>query len=111
SLNPSELLLAPDVDPHVGFAKRVKRSVLGAFGAVGGFSLVKASRWRTSRLLVLGYHGISLHDEHLWEPALFMNPHKFARRLELIQEKGYSVIGLDEGLRRLSAGDLPPASV
>ncbi|MGD1095853.1 MAG: polysaccharide deacetylase family protein [Bryobacteraceae bacterium] len=92
-------------------AKRVKRSVLSAFGAVGGFNLVKASRWRTSRLLVLGYHGVSLYDEHLWEPALFLSPGRFARRMELLRERGYFVIGLDEGLARLAAGNLPPASV
>jgi peptidoglycan/xylan/chitin deacetylase (PgdA/CDA1 family) len=103
--------LSTDSEPRIGVAKRLKRSALTAFGAVGGFNLVKATRWRTSRLLVLGYHGISLHDEHLWEPSLFMSPGKFARRMGLLRERGYSVLGLDEGLDRLAAGDLPNASV
>ncbi len=106
--DPAHFRAAP---PESSFAKRLKRSALAAFGAAGGFNLVKASRWRSSRLLVLGYHGISLQAEHLWEPSLFLSPGRFRRRMELLGERGYSVIGLDEGLSRLAAGDLPPASV
>jgi peptidoglycan/xylan/chitin deacetylase (PgdA/CDA1 family) len=106
-----ELVLAPDVERPIGLAKRAKRSVLTSFGAAGGFHLCKHSRWRQNRLLILAYHGISLRDEHLWDPAMFLTPEKFARRLDLLERKGYSVVTLDEGLRRLAAGDLPPASV
>jgi len=105
------LSLAAEIKPQVTLAKNAKRSVLAAFRAMGGFSLVKASRWRASRLLVLGYHGISFHDEHLWNPELFIHPDKFARRMEILRRKGYRVVALDEGLSRLAAGDLPAASV
>jgi peptidoglycan/xylan/chitin deacetylase (PgdA/CDA1 family) len=35
----------------------------------------------------------------------------FARRMELIQQGGYPVLGLDEAIAQLAAGTLPPGSV
>jgi peptidoglycan/xylan/chitin deacetylase (PgdA/CDA1 family) len=62
-------------------------------------------------LLILCYHGISLDDEHLWRPYLYMHPQKLEERFEYIKKQGFSVLPLGEALQRLRAGTLPPRSV
>src|ERR1700744_415393 len=70
-----------------------------------------ASQWRAERLLILCYHGISLRDEHLWSPGLYMSPDQFASRLECIRAGGYNVLPLSTAVARLYARDLPPRSL
>jgi peptidoglycan/xylan/chitin deacetylase (PgdA/CDA1 family) len=65
------------------------------------------SRWRSDRLLILGYHGVSQDDEHLWNPELYVSPRQLRSHLELITAQGFQVLGLEEGLSRLYAGSLP----
>ena len=102
---------APDIAPVAGRAKTLKRALLKGIRAGGGYALAKASPWRTNRLVILCYHGVSLADEHLWQPDLFISPERFARRMQILKQAGYSVVSLDDGLRRLEAGNLEPASV
>lgn len=75
------------------------------------FELVANSRWRRERLLILCYHGISLEDEHLWRPFLYLNAAQLAKRLEALHNMRCSVLPLGEALNRLRARDLPPRSV
>src|SRR6266576_3134738 len=70
---------------HMGL-KAMKVAVLSGSRRLGLFSAVGRSRWRTNRLLVLAYHGISQHDEHLWNPALYMSPDALRRRFELLSQ-------------------------
>ena len=91
--------------------KQIKRTGLKLAKTAGVFSLVQSSRWRRARLLILGYHGIAIEDEHQWNPPLFMLQDCLAERLRIIKKLGCSVVTLDEGLRRLFASDLPPKSV
>ena len=73
-----------------------------------GFSrALSASRWRHDRLLILGYHGVSQDDEHLWNPELYMSPQQFRSQLELIEAQGFKVLTLGEALARLYSGRLP----
>ena len=83
-------------------------STLAAFGAE---ALVASSSWRTQRLMVLCWHGVSNLDEHFWRPGLYITPQLFRRRLEILADLGCSVLSLDDALARLWAGDLPPRSV
>jgi peptidoglycan/xylan/chitin deacetylase (PgdA/CDA1 family) len=69
------------------------------------------SSWRRSRLLILCYHGISLDDEHVWNPYLYITASQFRRRLELLRRMNCNVVPLAEGVERLYAGTLPPRSV
>ena len=69
------------------------------------------SAWRRERLLILCYHGISLEDEHLWRPGLYMTAELLATRLETLRAMRCSVLPLGEALTRLRRGDLPPRSV
>lgn len=87
----------------VGVLKRSKR--MGILAALG------RSAWRTSRLLILGYHGVSQEDEHRWNPALYMSADALRRRMELLVRNACSVLPLAEAVARLGKNDLPPRSI
>jgi len=78
---------------------------------VGFDGFLANSGWRRRRLLILGYHGVSLDDEHEWDPALFMQPRTLRRRFEIIREMECTVLGLSEALQRLNTGQLPERAV
>ena len=77
----------------------------------GVFELVARSRWRGRRLIILVYHGVSLADEHLWDPELYLSPQDFRRSLETIRDCGCTVLPLREAIEKLAKGDLPPRAV
>lgn len=89
----------------------MKLATLDLLKGAGMFELVANSRWRRERLLILCYHGISLEDEHLWRPFLYLSSAQLANRLEALHNMGCSVLPLGEALNRLRARDLPPRSV
>jgi peptidoglycan/xylan/chitin deacetylase (PgdA/CDA1 family) len=91
--------------------KNVKLSLLGASKSLGLLRVVQNSRWRDAQLLILCYHGISLDDEDEWAPGLYMSAGDFEERLEILKRRNCSVLPLDEGIKRLYAGTLPPRSV
>ena len=94
-----------------GAWRRVKQVLLRGSRSIGLQARTLDSRWRQERLLVLCYHGISMLDEHEWNPELYMPPSMFRRRLEILRDGGYTVLPLDEAVERLYAGTLPPRSV
>jgi peptidoglycan/xylan/chitin deacetylase (PgdA/CDA1 family) len=89
----------------------IKRFGLETARRLGLFDVLARSRWRQDRIAVLCYHGVSLADEHRWRPALFVRAAFLRRRLELLREGGYTVLGLQDALERHEAGSLPPRSV
>ncbi len=91
--------------------KQCKKASLGIAKATGLFGLAAASQRRSSRLLVIGYHGVSLKDEHLWWPALYLSPEKFRSRIEAIRRYSCPVLGLQEALDLLYSGRLPERAV
>ncbi len=91
--------------------KESKLLTLRGLKKAGLFTFFKNSDWRRRRLLILAYHGISIDDEHLWNPALFMSSDDFADRLRLIKEFNCTVLPLNEALTRMFANDLPERSV
>lgn len=72
---------------------------------------VAATEWRRRRLLILGYHGISLDDEHLWDGGIYMSPEVFRRRLAILRRDKCVVLPLQTALRHLYAGTLPLRAV
>jgi peptidoglycan/xylan/chitin deacetylase (PgdA/CDA1 family) len=78
---------------------------------LGVFRLACDSRWRRERLLILCHHGVSQEDEHLWRPALYIEPKRLGQRLEILKQGEYNVLPLEPALQRLYAGELPPRSV
>jgi peptidoglycan/xylan/chitin deacetylase (PgdA/CDA1 family) len=95
----------------VSTLKSIKQKLLSSAKFCGIFNLVGNSSWRQNRLLIIGYHGISLDDEHMWDPELFMPATTLRQRFELIKKIGCTVLSLSEGVSRLYEGTLPPRSV
>jgi peptidoglycan/xylan/chitin deacetylase (PgdA/CDA1 family) len=89
----------------------VKRRVLGASSRLGLLSSVRDSAWRARRLLILCYHSIAIEDEHEWSGTYSMSPALLESRLRMLRDGGYNVLSLDDAVRRLYAGTLPPRSV
>jgi peptidoglycan/xylan/chitin deacetylase (PgdA/CDA1 family) len=89
----------------------VKRGMLGAFSRFGMLSGVRDSAWRQRRLLILCYHSISIDDEHEWSGTYSMRPAMLEARLRMLRDGRYNVLPLDEAMRRLYEGSLPPRSV
>jgi len=89
----------------------LKLTVLEASRACGLFRLAARGSRRSSQLLILCYHGISMADEHEWAPGLYMSPALFAARLAQLARGGYNVLPLGDAVSRLRAGTLPPRSV
>jgi len=91
--------------------RTIKLAALGVLRSSGVFTLVANSRWRQERLLILCYHGISLEDEHLWRPRLYVEPQKMEQRLECLKKGKFSILPLGEALQQLRSESLPPRSV
>ena len=102
----SELALAAP-----SLLKTAKLWVLARAERAGVFRALRDSRWRSRRLLILAYHGISLGDEHEWSPELYIPPEALRARFELIRDDGYQVLPLREAVSRLRAGTLPPRAI
>jgi peptidoglycan/xylan/chitin deacetylase (PgdA/CDA1 family) len=96
---------------RVEMHKSLKAGVLSAADTLGAFSWVQKSGWRGQRLLILCYHGIAFEDEHIWAPGLYLSVETFRQRMQLLQDRRYNVLALQEGLRRLKDATLPPNSV
>ncbi len=86
----------------------IKRAALGSLRLSGAFAASARSSRRRDSLLILCYHGISLRDEHVWEPSLYLSAARFRQRLEALRTSRVEVLPLEEGLSRLHAGSLPP---
>ena len=91
--------------------RSIRDALLAVVEASGAGNLVGSSRWRQQRLLIWCFHGVSIRDEHEWNPALYLSPRHFRERLELFARTGCNVLPFDEGIRRLREGALPPRSV
>ena len=91
--------------------KRLKRGTLSAARSTGILSFTRHTSWRQRRLLILGYHGVSTADEHLWDPELYIPPELLRARLSVLRDGGYAVLPLGEAIARLYDGSLPPRAV
>src|SRR5579864_2479101 len=89
----------------------LRRTTLTTLKTAGLFHLVKNSAWRRERLLILCYHGVALEDENQWRPFLYIDLKTLEDRLEILRKGGYTVLPLDEAVKRLFQKDLPAHSV
>ncbi len=89
----------------------LKDRTLAVSNRVGASRWFGQSGWRRRRLLILCYHGISLRDEHEWNPALYMAPQLLERRLEALHRNRCAVLPLGEAIERLYRNDLPERAV
>lgn len=95
------------VDHLLWHTGRVVRDYVG--GALA--PLVASTSWRRRRLLLLGYHGVSIEDEHLWDGTLYMSAETFQRRLHILRETDCNVLPLETALHQLKEGTLPERAV
>ena len=89
----------------------LKRSSFTVSKHLGLTSWLAHSAWRRGRLMILCYHGVSLHDEHEWNPRLYVSQAHLDRRCALLRRNGCTVLPLDEAIQRLYANDLPDRAV
>jgi peptidoglycan/xylan/chitin deacetylase (PgdA/CDA1 family) len=89
----------------------LRRSALQVSRHLGLSRLIGASAWRRQHLLVLCYHGVSLRDEHQWNPLLYMAPGTLDKRFGLLRQQDCTVLPLDEAVGRLYTNDLPDRAV
>jgi hypothetical protein len=78
--------------------KSAKRTLLRAGFASGLARKVRDSAWRSSRILILAYHGVSISDEHEWNPELYLPAHALRGRLKILKDEGYNVLPLRKRL-------------
>ncbi|MCZ7566015.1 MAG: polysaccharide deacetylase family protein [Burkholderiales bacterium] len=90
-------------------ARSFKRRFLILCRTLGLFRLTR--RLVARRLLILCYHGFCAGDEARFRPKLFMAAETFAGRMDVLKTSGSPILELEEALRRLSAGTLPPNAV
>ncbi len=86
-----------------------RQTVLNIVKTLGGFAL---ARMLTARgLRIVCYHGISLQDEHCFQPKLFMREDTFLKRMAYLKKHGYRVLSLSEALALMYQNTLPPHAV
>jgi peptidoglycan/xylan/chitin deacetylase (PgdA/CDA1 family) len=91
--------------------RSAKHAVYAISKNLGLMGAVRRTDWRQKRLMIICYHGVSLDDEHEWNPLLYMRPETLESRFEMLRREGYAVLSLDEGVRRLREGTLPAGAV
>ena len=91
--------------------KTAKLLTLNVGKSIGAFHVLSRSNWRKQRLLILAYHGVSVEDEHLWNPDLYVTPEYFRSRMQALKNCDANVFSLAEALEKLWSGTLPPCSV
>lgn len=79
--------------------RRIKIAVLQLLRGVGLFAVARMLTRNEARILC--YHGFSYRDEHEFAPQLFMCSTTFQKRLDRIAAHGFSVVSLQELIRRV----------
>jgi peptidoglycan/xylan/chitin deacetylase (PgdA/CDA1 family) len=90
---------------------RSAKAILLRTRGLGLSTLVANSAWRSRRLLILCYHGVAMGEEYDSHDYMFIPAETFERRLAILKEFKANVLDLQEAVRRLGQGTLPPRSV
>lgn len=95
----------------VSLYKAAKLSVLRLAQRAGMSSRLRDSDWRSQRLLIIAYHGVSIADEHECDDELYMPPELLRSRLQALRDGGYQVLPFNTAVQQLYDGTLPPRAV
>jgi peptidoglycan/xylan/chitin deacetylase (PgdA/CDA1 family) len=88
--------------------KTFKRGILQVSRLSGLTALGRALT--RSGFRIIGFHGVSIEDEHVRFPTLFISPDSFERRLQFLTRK-YQIVSLDEAMAQHRAGQVRPNQV
>jgi peptidoglycan/xylan/chitin deacetylase (PgdA/CDA1 family) len=88
-----------------GAKKRLKLAFLKVARALGLFALARLAS--AHRLRILCYHAFGTEDDIQFSPGLFMRLETIRQRFELIRQRGYHVMPLDEAVEALQSNRLP----
>lgn len=89
-------------------AKTFKRAVLGVSRATG---LTALGRVLTRHgFNIIGFHGVSIEDEHRRFATLFISPESFERRLRFLSSH-YDIVSLDDAVAQHRSGRIEPRQV
>jgi peptidoglycan/xylan/chitin deacetylase (PgdA/CDA1 family) len=88
--------------------KALKHGMLWATRLAGVTALSRALTRRGFN--IIGFHGISIEDEHRRFPTLFISPDSFERRLQFLTKR-YRIVSLEDAVQQHRAGDLRPNQV
>ena len=91
--------------------KTAKLLTLNVGKSMGLLHALRQSEWRKQQLIILGYHGVSIDDEHIWNSDLFLSPDQFRRRMQALKDYGCHVLSLTDALEKLRTQTLPTCSV
>ncbi|ARO86528.1 hypothetical protein EBAPG3_001300 [Nitrosospira lacus] len=86
-----------------------RQMVLAVVKALGGFGVARILT--APGLRIICYHGISVHDEHRFQPKLFMREDTFLERMAYLKRHDYPVLSLNEALALMYQKSLPPRAV
>jgi len=89
----------------------LKTALFACANAAGVSGRFANTAWRDRRLLILCYHGVSLGDEHEWNPTLYISPRTLTCRLDALRRLGCTVLSLSEAIDRLYEKSLPKRAV
>lgn len=87
----------------------MKQGLLTLLRGAGLFAL--SGRLTAASLRILGYHGLWTLGDRPFGENLFMGVDHFRDRMRWLAGSGYRVLDLDEAVKLLAAGRLPPRAV
>lgn len=85
--------------------RRIKFCCLLVSKYLGCFALARLLTRKG--IVILGWHGISMDDEHTRFPQYFISRETLANRLEFLRAN-YTIISLDEAVRQHASGTIKP---
>src|SRR5215831_13113420 len=88
---------------------RLKSLVLHLCKALGLFALARFATRKQLRILC--YHSFELRDESHFRAKMFLRGATLRRRLQLLQDRGFPVLRLQDALDALGAGRLPSCAI
>ena len=88
--------------------KKIKLVLLWSARRIGLFYL--ARKLIRHSIVIIGWHGVSISDEHKRFPTLFIKPETLWKRLTYLK-KHYEIISLEEAVRQHDDGAIKPGQV